>query len=553
MFVNLKNLPVSAMSLLALAVLAGCNSADTPQAPQITQAAEQSGVTQLSNDAKHQFSLGECSVEAMPILHNVRYTQVERTDTHCLVSGVIEREINFTVSLPDDWNGMFAQSGGGGFVGSVVDVIHLATSDKGYATAGTDSGHRAHALESNWAANTPYREERLTNFGGRATHLTTQNAKLLIQHYYQQESQRNLFFGCSRGGGEGLIAAQRYPTDYDVIVAGSPAYDYAVSAGALHAAIARKMFPDPNNLDHAIVGDKEIELVNRAVAQQCSNRDGLDANVLSEPWNCQLDLKVLQCSASNNEACLTPEQVEVFDLVFNGLYDSQGNLIAEGFYPGAGVAMFNKWLAGGLAVNDLSQFQSGVQIDPDMQPPLTPSFGYAFGNGIMSNFVFDGEYDAASYNFDNIREDGQWVTNNISATSPDLAAFRKQGGKLIIWNGLHDMAVTPASTRSYYQEVIKHDPKAAEDVALFLLPGMDHCAGGAGPWMVDWMAEANQWLDSQEKPQEMVAHWFTPGQGVTGNRKICAYPQVAVWDGKGDDRSAASFRCELPDDKPKSH
>ncbi len=332
-----------------------------------------------------------------------------------------------------------------------------------------------------------------------------------------------------------------------MIVAGSPAYDYAIQTGGLHAAIARKMFPNPDNMLHAIVGAKEIELVNRTAAQQCANRDGRDSEVLSEPWNCHIDFAALQCSADKNDECLTGDQIEVFDLVFNGLRDSQGNVLAEGFYVGAGVEMFNKWLAGGLAINDLSQFQSGVTIDPDMTPPVTPSFGYAFGNGIMRNFVFDGEFDATSYNFDNLRKDGAKVTESISAVNPDLSAFRQQGGKLLLWNGLRDVAVTPASTIRYYQDVLAHDPEAANDVALFLLPGMDHCAGGAAPWLVDWIDEANLWLDSGNAPTEIIAHDFTPAEGLSGNGKICAFPHVAMWDGKGDSHSADSFRCEPPE------
>ncbi|MCA3984249.1 tannase/feruloyl esterase family alpha/beta hydrolase [Vibrio vulnificus] len=537
-----KNTSKFAFSLIAVAILAGCDSTTRQNETQEKRSAH----TTQANADQPSYRVGECRIDSMPPLANVRYTEAQRSDTHCIVRGVIEREIHFQVTLPDDWNGMFAQSGGGGFVGSVVDVIHLATRDKRYATAGTDSGHRAHALESNWAAQNPYREERLANFAGRATHLTTQNAKQIIASYYQQESQRNLFFGCSRGGGEGLIAAQRYPTDYDVIVAGSPANDYAIQTGGLHAAIARKMFPNPDNMQHAIVGAKEIELVNRTAAQQCTNRDGRDSEVLSEPWNCHIDFAALQCSADKNDECLTGDQVEVFDLVFNGLRDSQGNVLAEGFYVGAGVEMFNKWLAGGLAINDLSQFQSGVTIDPDMTPPVTPSFGYAFGNGIMRNFVFDGEFDATSYNFDNLRKDGAKVTESISAVNPDLSAFRQQGGKLLLWNGLRDVAVTPASTIRYYQDVLAHDPKAANDVALFLLPGMDHCAGGAAPWLVDWIDEANLWLDSGNAPTEIIAHDFTPAEGLSGNGKICAFPHVAMWDGKGDPHSADSFRCEPP-------
>lgn len=515
------------MSLISASVIAGIENKETIQS--------------TTSD----YVLGECSINAMPAQSNVRYTSAERNETHCVVSGVIEKEINFQVRLPHDWNGMFAQSGGGGFVGSVVDYIDEVALGPGYATAGTDTGHRAHALESSWAAQNPYREERLENFGGRAVHLTTQTAKVVIERYYEQESERNLFFGCSRGGGQGLIAAQRYPTDYDVIVAGSPAYDWSVRLGGHHSAIAQKMFPNSGQLDKAIIGTKEIELVNSLVAEQCKNADGLDNSGLIEPWKCEVDFQALQCDEEGGE-CLSSDQIEVFELVYNGFYDSKGNPLAEGFYFGANADMIHKWLAGGLKVNDMDEFQSGVRIDPDLKAPVTPNFGYAFGHGIMKNFIFDGEYNSASYDFDNLRQDGNHLGKYLDAINPDLRAFRDNGGKLIMWNGLQDVAISPASTVSYYKDVIKHDPTAANDVALFLLPGVDHCAGGVGPWLVDWMGEGNQWADTNVAPREVVAHWVDPEKGIDGNRKVCAYPEVAMWDGKGDPRSANSFRCESP-------
>ncbi|WP_047042077.1 tannase/feruloyl esterase family alpha/beta hydrolase [Vibrio mexicanus] len=280
-------------------------------------------------------AFGECQIESMPPLKDVKYLTAQRDDTHCIVHGVIEEEINFQVRLPHDWNGMFAQSGGGGFAGVIVDYIDAVALGPGYATAGTDTGHQAHPLESNWATNTDKRDTRLENFGGRAIHLTTQTSKAIIESYYQQQSERNLFYGCSRGGGQGLFAAQRYPSDYDVIIAGSPAYDWTHRLGGLFSAIANKMFPDPNNIDEAILGTAEIELINQTATAQCSNQDGTDNRALNEPWNCSIDFKALQCSDENNENCLTAAQVEVSELIYQGLYDSEGNQLAEGYYLGA--------------------------------------------------------------------------------------------------------------------------------------------------------------------------------------------------------------------------
>jgi feruloyl esterase len=194
-----------------------------------------------------------CNLESLPRLPDVTITSVtEETELapHCKVAGVIGSEIHFQLLLPDKWNGKFVFGGGGGFVGSVVNLAAslYGAVQSGYATVGTDTGHQANSLDASWALNNM---ERIVNFGHQAVHRTTVTAKALIEAYYQQDIARNYFIGCSRGGGQALMEAQRYPNDFEGIVAGAPAYNWTMGLGAVMTQNMQAMFPDPNNLQSA--------------------------------------------------------------------------------------------------------------------------------------------------------------------------------------------------------------------------------------------------------------------------------------------------------------
>lgn len=489
-----------------------------------------------------------CSATGLPSLKDVEYTEVKKGETHCSVNGYIEGDIGFSVSLPHEWNGRFAQSGGAGFVGEVFDFAPVTIPNQGYATAGTDTGHKGNPMDPSFATQIPDRERRIENFSGRALHLTTVVSKQVVEHYYQQEIERNIFFGCSRGGGQALYAAQNHPTDYDVIVAGAPAYDWTHQLGGGQLAINQKVFPNSSNMamSGSILDEKSYTVVHNAVSEQCTNRDGLDNAYLTEPWKCDIDFSALQCADGSDENCLTEAQVDAFEIIYGGAYDSYGKQLTTGFYVGASQSQFDMWIAGGVdhPINS-GAFHEGAETE--FPTPYGPNNGYRFGALILEHLVFNGDesFDYAAYDLDNLDRDTMKLAKQLNAPNPDLSEFRNNGGKLLIYTGLHDLAISPSSTINYYNNVIANDPSAAQDVALYTLPGVNHCSGGEGPSFVDWVGAANDMKDSN-KITELTAHWLVPGKGLDGSRKICPFPQIAQWDGEGDKRSHKSFSCIDP-------
>jgi feruloyl esterase len=487
-----------------------------------------------------------CSVEAMPELPDVKLTSVTEVSAaapHCRVLGVIGTETNFELLLPDDWNGKFVMGGGGGFVGSVVNTaMAFGPLQKGYATVGTDTGHRGSVLDASWALNNL---ERVVSFGHQAVHRTAVTAKALIAGFYGREVSRSVFVGCSRGGGQALMEAQRYPDDFDGIVAGAPAYNWTEELGGRNTWLNQAMYPDPSDLSVATITPEARALIGNAVLEGCDRLDGLEDGVLNNPLACDFDATALACQAGKPGACLAPAQLEAARRAYEGL-SLDGERIVPGYPPGAelGAGGWDRWFAGGLAVTSIQEFQRGVPPDPEFPDPEAPNAHFAFGNGVMKYLVFqDPDWDYSTYDFSTFQSDVAWISSTLDATDPDLDAFRERGGKLLLYNGWRDMALTPLGTIDYYEKVVKRDASASTDVRLILVPGMDHCFGGPGPSFVDWLDEIERWLENGRAPDHVTAYWVDEEMQPEGSRLACAYPNVLEYDGIGDPRDAASFRC----------
>jgi pimeloyl-ACP methyl ester carboxylesterase len=487
-----------------------------------------------------------CSIESMAQLPDVRITSVVEEATpvaHCKVAGVIGTETNFELLLPEVWNGKFVMGGGGGFVGSVINTaLGYGVLQKGYATVGTDTGHQGHPLDASWALNNL---ERIVSFGHQAVHRTTVTAKALITDYYGQDISRNLFFGCSRGGGQALMEAQRYPDDYDGIVAGAPAYSWSVELAGRNLQLNQAMYPDPNNLDFATFTPEAQQFMGEAVLRRCDLLDGIEDGILNNPLECKIDVDEFACADGQTDACLTPAQVKAAKRVYEGLVidDEQ---IWPGYAPGAKIGEngWSRWISGGLAAAAEGEFQDGIPIDPDLAAPVAPSAHFAFGNGVMKYFVFqDPDWDYSTYDFSTFWSDVAAVAPTLDATDPNIDAFRERGGKLLMFNGWRDMALTPLGTIKYYDEVLERDASATDDVQLIMLPGMDHCFGGPGPSFVNWVDEIDRWVETDEAPEQVTAYWINEQMQPDGSRPACAYPNILKYDGEGDTRDASSFSC----------
>jgi feruloyl esterase len=462
---------------------------------------------------------------------------------HCKVIGVIGPEIHFELLLPKKWNGKFVMGGGGGFVGSVMNTsLMFGSLQAGYATVGTDTGHQGHPLDASWAYNNL---ERLVNFGHQAVHRTAVTAKALTEAFYRNKISRSYFTGCSRGGGQALMEAQRYPEDFDGIVSGAPAYNWPM-LGATATQINQAMYPDPNNLQAAVVGPKEQALIESSYLAMCDEQDGIKDGILNDPRHCKFNVETLLCKGKKNVSCLSQKQLAAVKVIYNGPKDSDGNSLFYGFPFGGETADggWPRWLTGGLKYQeDLSGFQGGVDVG-EFVAPVTPNLFFSFGNGIMKYFVYnDPDWTYKNYNFDTFHKDSEWVAETLNATNPDLSTFRKRGGKLIIYSGWSDAAAPGLAVVGYYDQVLVHDRTAAEDIRLFMMPGVEHCFGGPGPSFVNFLAEIDNWFETGKAPEQTTAYWLDEKFQPTGSRLLCAYPKVAKYDGKGNPREASSFSC----------
>jgi pimeloyl-ACP methyl ester carboxylesterase len=462
------------------------------------------------------------------------------------VAGIIGTETHFELLLPDQWNGKFVMGGGGGFVGSVMNTSLLFGSlQAGYATVGTDTGHQGHPLDASWAHNNL---ERLVSFGHQAVHRTAVTAKALTEAYYGKDIDRSYFTGCSRGGGQGLMAAQRYPEDFDAIVAGAPAYDWTPGLAALTTQITRAMYPDPGNLTEAVVGPAEQKLIESSYLARCDEQDGLEDGILDDPRKCDFDVATLLCKGEKTDRCLSQQQLAAVRVVYDGPKDSQGAPLFYGFPFGAETAAggWSRWLTGGLRrQGDLDEFQGGVDAG-DFAAPVAPSAFYGFGLGIMKYFVYnDPAWSYKNYDFDSLERDSERIAETLNATDPDLSKFRQRGGKLLIYSGWSDSAAPGLAVVGYYEKVLAHDEKAVSDVRLFMMPGVEHCFGGPGPSWVNYLEELDKWVETGDAPEQVTAYWLNDQRQPEGSRPVCAYPRDLTYNGSGDPRDAASFTCRV--------
>jgi Tannase and feruloyl esterase len=477
--------------------------------------------------------------EALTALHlpDVRVSGAQRADAnasatgpvhvaHCHVTGTIGTEIGFGLWLPDGWNGRFLMTGGGGFVGALPGPGTGV--DQGFAVTTTDTGHRSDGTDARWALDNL---ERQLNFGYLATHRTEETARAIVRQYYGSDPHHSYFNGCSTGGRQALMEAQRFPNDFDGIVSGAPVYNWTQ---ALSAAIknAQAVFPDPGRVDTPLVTMNNLLLVERAALEACDARDGVTDGIIDDPRSCAFDLRsVKRCDGAAAADCLTDAQRQAIARVQSPLKDANG-LVYEG-QPVGGEAYQGGWDPWVTGVNPRTLAASGV-----------PNLSWGFGTQFFKYFVFaDPDWTYRGYDIAaNWQRDTRRVASFLDADNPDLSAFRARKGKLLLWHGWADPALNPLATIRYYDRVVARDPGAAADVRLFMLPGVLHCAGGPGPDQVDRLAAMVDWVEKGEAPSRLVAAKRN-GATVVRTRPLCAYPSRAVYKGSGSTDDAANFVC----------
>jgi feruloyl esterase len=278
----------------------------------------------------------------------------------------------------------------------------------------------------------------------------------------------------------------------------------------------------------------------------CDEQDGIKDGILNDPRQCKFDVDTLLCKSNKTDSCMSKEQLAAVKVVYDGPKDSKGNSFYYGFPFGGETAVggWSRWLTGGLKYQaDLDEFQGGVDTG-DYEAPVSSNAIYGFGNGVMGYFIYnDLDWTYVNYNFDNFEKDSARVAETLNATNPDLTAFRKRGGKMTLYSGWSDNAQSGLAMAGYYEDLLAHDKAVAEDARLFMMPGVEHCFGGPGPSFVNFLTEIDQWVESGKAPEQVTAYWLDEKMQPSGSRPVCAYPNIAKYDGKGGNRDVTSFSC----------
>jgi feruloyl esterase len=433
---------------------------------------------------------------------------------HCRVTATLtpssDSRIAMEVWLPSqEWNGKFQAVGNGGWAGTISYGAMASAVQEGYATASNDTGHvGGNAL---FAIDHP---EKLVDFAHRAVHEMTVQAKAILNAYYGRAPRFSYWNGCSTGGRQGLMAAQKYPEDFDAILAGAPA-NYQTHLHTWDLSVAVPVLKNPE----AAVPPAKLAMLNRAVVEACDARDGVKDGLLNDPRACKFDPAVLQCKAGDAENCLTAPQVESVKRAYAPAKTSRGEAIFPGKEPGSETT----WNA----------FLSNTQAAPGIS---VGSFQVAYNNGNWDAKTFDIERD--------LKVVDEEVGSIVNAVNPDLRAFKARGGKLLMYHGWNDTAISPGNAIDYLQSVQKRMGGKQDDfVRLFMAPGMAHCSGGQGPSQVNWMAALERWRESGQAPDRIDAARVANNR-VDMTRPLCPYPQVATYKGVGSTNDAANFTCK---------
>jgi feruloyl esterase len=441
----------------------------------------------------------------------------------CRVAATIkptsDSDIKVEVWLPSvGWNGKFLAIGNGGWAGVISyqgDGDDLSDALRGgYASAATDSGHVGTEGDGSFALGHP---EKLIDFGYRAVHEMTVKAKAIITAYYGKAPRYSYWYGCSTGGRQGLTEAQRFPTDFDGVIAGAPANNttHLVAQSlwiwlAVHKDEA-SYIPPPKYL-----------LIHKAVLEACDGLDGVKDGVLEDPTRCKFDPRVLECKGADGPECLTAPQVEAARKIYTPTTNPRTKQqIFPGLEPG-------------------SELGWATKAGPKPHSISVDNWRYV---------VFkDPNWDYRTFNFDSDVALGDRIENDIvNATNPDLKTFFSHGGKLLQYHGWSDTGISPRNSINYYMSVLDKMggiSKVHESYRLFMVPGMAHCRGGDGPNQFDKLGVIERWVENGKAPEQIIVSRIRDGK-TERTRPLCAYPEVATYKGTGSTDDAANFTCSV--------
>jgi feruloyl esterase len=387
-------------------------------------------------------------------------------------------------------------------------------------------------LNAQWALGN---RERQINFGYLAIHRTAEIAKAVVKAYYGVDSRYAYFFGCSNGGRQALMEAQRFPADFDGLVSCAPALDFT-NIAASFVRNAQAVYRDPKAPRASAISQDNLRLLESKVLEACDARDEVKDGVLDDPRECRF--KIADLPACPGEApgaqCVTSAQRAAIETIYSATI-SQGTTIYPG-QPFGGEAQPGGWQPWVTGMNG-----SAAQTQTDERPP---SLQYAFGTQFFKYLALGREdWDYTTYNLATWRKDTAAIGKDLDAVDTDLSKFNARGGKLILAHGWADPALNALSTIAYYERLQVRDPRLREYVRLFLMPGVLHCAGGTGPDTVDWFTPIADWVEHRRAPERVIAQKRSADGRVLNARPLCPFPQRAVFDGKGSVTDSESYVC----------
>jgi feruloyl esterase len=449
-----------------------------------------------------------------------------------------DSDIGIEVWMPaSTWNEKFEGVGNGGFGGAISYSTMAPAVQLGYATVSTDTGHVGSTYDGSFALGHP---QKIIDFGYRAIHLMTVRGKQIAEAFYSENPQHSYFDGCSTGGRQALMEAQRFANDYDGIIAGDPVAYYTHHHVGGNLWVVRQMF----NNSASTVFTTQDTLLGNAVNAACDALDGVVDGVLNDPRLCHYNPEKLLCQGSKKPpTCLTAEQVETVKNIWTG---PDQIVHQRDYYP--------PFERGGEA--DGWPFSISPQPPPAQQTDHHREIGIPF----FRYFVFDDpNWDFRTFNWisdpayvDNkLVVAGQTLASVLNSINPDLSQFQAHGGKLIQYHGFSDPEVPPLTSINYFESVVNFPDESMqwtqEFYRLFMVPGMNHCKGGPGANVFDMLTPLVQWVEDDNAPSRIIAtHYLNndPTQGVQFTRPLCSYPREAVYKGSGNTNDAANFVCK---------
>ena len=425
-----------------------------------------------------------------------------------------DSDIKTEVWLPiAGWNGKFQAVGNGGWAGILSYGPLGAAVRRGYAAASTDTGHVGGS--ASFALGHP---EKLTDFAYRAVHETTVAAKAIIANFYGDSPRYSYWNGCSTGGRQGLKEAQKFPADFDGIIAGAPA-NYQMHLHVWSVAVAQAVHKDPESY----IPPEKYPVLHKAVLDACDLLDGVKDGLIQDPKRCHFDPQTIQCQGGDAPSCLTEPQVAAARKLYAPVKNSHtGAEIFPGMEPG-------------------SELGWATLAGPDATPIATDTFTYV----VYKDPHWD--WHALNPDTDTARADKN-DNGLIDAVDPNLKPFFSHKGKLIMYHGWSDALIAPGNSVNYYESVAKRmggASKIDDSIRLFMVPGMAHCAGGEGPNTFDMVGALEQWVEQGRAPAQVIASHSQNGV-IDRTRPLCPYPEVARYKGSGSIDDVANFSCAAP-------